>query len=122
MFSPTELNPAGENTMQGQRLFINFIIKREHQQGQNMKSKLFFVSFFIFAIVYVGLVFFTGPFLMTWGAKRNFFERIYAGFIGGPFSYSESLWLIPVNAFIWFFIFYFFVFLLGGIKKKTPIR
>jgi hypothetical protein len=87
-----------------------------------MKLRLFIVSFFVFVIIYVGLIFITGPFLMTWGAKRNFFERIYAGFIGGPFSYSESLWLILVNAFFWFFIFYFFILILNKINNKALRR
>jgi len=32
------MNPAGENTVQGRRLFINFIGRKEHQQGQKKRK------------------------------------------------------------------------------------
>lgn len=83
-----------------------------------MKLKPFFISFFFFTVLYFGLIIITGPFLISWGAERNFFEKMYAKFIGGPFSYGKSLWLILINAFFWHSILYLFIFILLRIKRK----
>lgn len=79
-----------------------------------MKIKQLLLSFLIFTFIYIGLIFLTGSFLMTWGAKRNIFEKLYVEFIAGPFDYSKSLWLILLNSIFWFFIIYFIVI---GIKN-----
>jgi hypothetical protein len=71
-----------------------------------MRIKSFISFYFLFSVVYICLIFFTGPFLITWGQKRSIFENAYASFIGGPFDFSKSLWLILVNSLFWFLILY----------------
>ena len=63
--------------------------------------KPFVLFYIVFAVIYTCLVFFTSPFLMTWGAKPNAFEKAYAIFLGYPFNVSDSLWLVLANALVW---------------------
>jgi hypothetical protein len=56
------------------------------------------IFYVLFIVIYVCLLFFTGPFLMTWGAERTFFERIYAWFLTRPFYSAQGLWTILIDA------------------------
>ena len=72
----------------------------------------------IFAVIYIPLVILTMPFFISWGSKRNLIELAYLKFIGSPFDYSKSLWLILVNSLFWFLVLIIIIFI---IKKISTI-
>ncbi len=72
----------------------------------------------LFGAAYILLVVFTMPFFISWGNRRNIIEKIYLKFIGSPFDYSESLWLIIINSVFWFVIFYILAFFLHKLVRK----
>jgi hypothetical protein len=68
---------------------------------------------------YFGLIMLTAPYLITWGRKRSFLEKIYVVFVGSPFDYSKLLWLIVVNGFFWFLLFYALYVLINFARNKN---
>lgn len=72
----------------------------------------------VFAIVYIPLVVITMPLFISWGSNRNFIEKAYLKFIGSPFDYSKSLWLILVNSVFWFLLLYGLIFFIRRLIKK----
>ena len=64
------------------------------------------IYYVLFILIYVCLLYFTGPFLMTWGAKRSLFERVYAWFLTRPVYSEDGFWTILVDAIIWATAFY----------------
>lgn len=63
-----------------------------------MKTITYYI---VFVLLYCGLSVGTAMFFVSWGAKRNIIERLYVVFIGSPFDWSESLWLVPLNGICW---------------------
>lgn len=72
----------------------------------------------VFAVGYIPLVILTMPLFISWGSKRNFVEKAYLYFIGSPFDYSKSLWLILANSIFWFTTFYGIIFFIRKLKRK----
>ncbi len=72
----------------------------------------------IFISVYIPLVILTMPLFISWGSKRNLIEKAYLQFIGSPFDYSKSLWLILVNSLFWFIILYVLVYFINKVIRK----
>lgn len=72
----------------------------------------------VFAAIYIPLVVFTMPFFISWGSKRNALEKIYLLFIGSPFDYSTSLWLILANSLFWFAVLFVVVLFVKAIYKR----
>ena len=83
-----------------------------------MKLKPFLIFFIIFTLIYIALIISTGPFLMTWGQKRIFFETIYAKFLSSPLRADKMLVLVLVNSLFWSLIFYFAIMGIKLIKRK----
>lgn len=81
-----------------------------------MKTLVYFV---LFVIVHIALAVTTSMFFMTWGAERNTLEKIYVFFIGSPFDPGNSLWFLPLNAFVWATFFYLSV---VGVRKLLSKR
>lgn len=59
------------------------------------------IYYVVFGLAYIILSASTTKFFLTWGAERSLIERAYVQFIGGPFDWSKSLWLLPVNSVFW---------------------
>lgn len=72
----------------------------------------------VFIIIYIPLVILTMPMFISWGSKRNIVEKAYLKFIGYPFDYSKSLWLILANSLFWFVILYVIVFVINKVITK----
>ena len=72
----------------------------------------------IFAIVYISLVILTMPLFISWASNRKFIEKAYIYFIGSPFDYSKSLWLIFVNSLFWFLLLYVLIYFKRMLIKK----
>ena len=75
----------------------------------------------VFAIIYIPLVVLTMPFFISWGSRRNFIEKAYLMFIGSPFDYSKSLWLILANSVFWFTILYAIIFFFRRLNGKKKV-
>ena len=76
-------------------------------RGKELRHvKPFILFYIVFTVIYICLVFFTSPFLMTWGQKRTVFEKAYVVFLNYPFNEGASLWWVLANAFIWAAVIY----------------
>lgn len=67
-----------------------------------------------FAVIYILLAVLTTPFFISWRRERSWLEKAYVTFIGSPFDYSKSLWLVLVNSLFWFLILYLII---VGVRK-----
>lgn len=84
----------------------------------NIRS--FILFYVVFTIIYTCLVLFTSPLLITWGAKRTFFEQAYVLFLNYPFNTVDSLWLVLANAFVWALLLYAIIVLcISLIRRKS---
>jgi hypothetical protein len=64
-----------------------------------MKKNLIFIC--VFTAIYCFLVFITIPFMISWGSKRNFLEKIYLIFITSPLNWETNLFFVVINGFFW---------------------
>ncbi len=81
-----------------------------------MRKKVLYFSLFV--VGYIVLAVTTMVFFVTWGAKRSILERIYVLFIGSPFDWSNSMWLLPLNSIIWAAFFYILVVSIRKLKTR----
>lgn len=74
------------------------------------------IYYTLFVVAYIAVVVTTAMYFITWGAKRNIFEKTYVFLFSKPFDWSNSLWLLPINGIFWATIFHL---LFIGIKRIT---
>ncbi|MDQ1094927.1 MULTISPECIES: hypothetical protein [Chryseobacterium] len=63
--------------------------------------KKFLLIYTVFTVLYVVLIVVTSPFLLTWGEKRSFLEKLYVWFLTKPFNLEFSAGLILANSLFW---------------------
>jgi len=79
--------------------------------------KKFLIIYVLFTIFYIVLMVVTGPFLLTWGRKRGFLEKLYVWFLTKPFNLEYSAILIFANSLFWSIIIFIILHSIKYLKK-----